>query len=142
MAEAHYDYIVLIRMQFIFWITISHVIKFAILIGLKQQFNYTAQCNYYIIESKLLFLTALFYRTLKWKTFASWLKHQNKTCYNILQIIQIWVSNYNNKKSQDFKWTKMPDEVESASFSGKSFDSVVSVVSRVHQALNTLFSLP
>ena len=36
----------------------------------------------------------------------------------------------------------MPDEVESASFSGKSFDYVVSVVSRVHQALNTLFSLP
>ena len=25
-----------------------------------------------------------------------------------------------------------------ASFSGKSFDSVVSIVSRVHQALNTL----
>ena len=29
----------------------------------------------------------------------------------------------------------------SASFSGKSFDSVVSVVSRVHQALNTLIQL-
>ena len=79
------------------------MIKFAILIGLKQQFNYTAQSNYYIIESKLLFLTALFYRTLKRKTFASWLKHQNKTCYNFLLIIQIWVSNYNNKKSRDFK---------------------------------------
>ena len=36
----------------------------------------------------------------------------------------------------------MPDEVESASFSGKSFDSAVSVVSWVHQVLNTLFSLP
>ena len=35
----------------------------------------------------------------------------------------------------------MPDEVESASFSGKSFDSVMSVVSRVYQVLNTLFSL-
>ena len=27
---------------------------------------------------------------------------------------------------------------ESARFSGKSFDSVVSVISKVHQALNTL----
>ena len=32
----------------------------------------------------------------------------------------------------------MPDESGCASFSGKSFDSAVSVVSRVHQALNTL----
>ena len=31
----------------------------------------------------------------------------------------------------------MPDEVD-ASFSGKSSDSVVSVVSRVHQTSNTL----
>ena len=79
---------------------------------------------------------------LKQKTFASWLKYQNKNCENFLQIMQIYVSNYYNKKSRDFKWKKMLDEVEKASFSGKSFDSVVSVVSRVHQALNTLFSLP
>ena len=56
--------------------------------------------------------------------------------------MQICVSNYYSEKSGDFKWKKMPDEVESASFSGKLFDSVVSVVLRVHQALNTLFSLP
>ena len=120
--------------------------KFTILIGLKQEFNYTAQSNYYIIETKLLFLTALFHRTLKvmlkQKTLASWLKYQNKTYYNFLQIMKTCVSNYYNKKSRDFKWKKMPNEVESANFSGKSFDSVVSVVSRVYQALNTLFSLP
>ena len=37
--------------EYVLWITISHVVKFAVLIGL---FNYTVQGNYYFIETKLL----------------------------------------------------------------------------------------
>ena len=56
------------------------------------------------------------------------------------KIMEIRAPNYYNEKTRDFKWKKMPDEVD-ASFSGKSSDSVVSVVSRVHQTSNTLIYL-
>ena len=54
------------------------MLKSDILIGQKSSFSYTEQGNYYIIETKLLFLTALFYKTLTKKTVAS--LYQNKTC--------------------------------------------------------------
>ena len=36
------------------------MLKSAILTGQKNLFNYIAQDNYYVIENKLLFLTAFF----------------------------------------------------------------------------------
>ena len=56
------------------------MIKNAILIGQKIDVcNYTAQRNYYINETRLLFSTVFFYKTLKRKTVASWLKYK-KIC--------------------------------------------------------------
>ena len=77
------------------------MLKSDILIGQKSSFSYTEQGNYYIIETKLLFLTALFYKTLTKKTVAS--LYQNKTCQNLSKIMQIRVSNYYNEKTRDFK---------------------------------------
>ena len=41
------------------------MLKSAILIGQKHLINYIVQDNYYIIENKLLFLTAFFYKTIQ-----------------------------------------------------------------------------
>ena len=43
----------------------SHLIKFAILIGQNDIFDYIGQGNYCIIETRQLFLTAISYKTLK-----------------------------------------------------------------------------
>ena len=54
--------------------------------------------------------------------------------------MQMHVSSYYNEKTQDFSWKKTPDEMEvlALQVSHLSFDSVVMVASRIHQALDTL----
>ena len=56
--------------------------------------------------------------------------------------MQIRVSNYYNEKTQDFQSKKILDEVEVLALQVthliQFIDSVVRVVSRIHQSLNTL----
>ena len=54
------------------------MIKFAITTDLKNLFNYIVPGSYYVIETNLLFLTALFYKTLRQKVVAILLKYQKK----------------------------------------------------------------
>ena len=52
--------------------------KLAIIADLKNLFNYIVQGSYYVIETNLLFLTALFYKTLRQKVVEILLKYQKK----------------------------------------------------------------